>query len=90
MKQGLKRRYRTFGWDFADYLMYRKFMRGNVKKVQSRVYRKTARILEKIAVRQELNQMEETADVILYTRKLPGEYDLRRNGKHMSTCCFIT
>lgn len=62
MKQGSKKRYRTFGWDFADYLMDRKFMRGNAKKVQSRVYRKTARILEKRAVRQELNQMEETTD----------------------------
>ena len=48
MKEGIRKAYRKFSWEFADYLSWRPQLRGNSKRKQKRLFTKVARnILKK-------------------------------------------
>lgn len=46
-KQGMRKRYYSFSWEFADWLSFRPQLRGNSKKKQKLIFAKKARQLEK-------------------------------------------
>lgn len=57
MKEGLKRRYHKFSWDFTDWLMWRPQARGHAKKVQHLIFNKGARLEEKRFLKNELKNL---------------------------------
>ena len=57
MKEGLKRRYHKFSWDFTDWLMQRPQARGHAKKVQHLIFNKGARLEEKRFLKNELKNL---------------------------------
>lgn len=55
MKEGIRNAYRSFGYEFADYMDWRPQLRGNSKRKQKRVFTKGARQAAKISLRNEMN-----------------------------------
>lgn len=55
LKQGMKKRYHSFSWEFADWLDWRPQLRGNSKKKQKHVFAKAERRAEKQVIQEEIN-----------------------------------
>ena len=57
MKEGLKRRYLKFSWDFTEWLMKRLYTRGNAKKIYHLIFNKGARLEERRFLRNEFKNL---------------------------------
>lgn len=57
MKEGIRKPYRKFSWEFTDYLSWRPQLRGNSKHKQKKLFTKVARNLAKKFLRKQINEL---------------------------------
>lgn len=57
IKEGMRKQYHQFGWEFANWLDWKPQLRGNSKKKRKHIFNKLARRNKNKIISKELNEL---------------------------------